>query len=66
MFIELTSNHEKYLINTDHIMMITKSDWVDDLEQSMLTFSHPLTLRGSNKLAVKETYKEIMDMISNK
>lgn len=66
MFIEVTSNHEKYLINTDHIMMITKSDWGVEFEQSMLTFSHPLTLRGSNKLAVKETYEEIMNMISNK
>lgn len=64
MFIEVTSNREKYLVNTDNIMMVAKNDdWGVEFEQSMLTFSHPLTIRGTNKLAVKETYDELKKLL---
>lgn len=64
MFIEVTSNHEKMLINTDLIMTISSVDYVDS-ESAMITFVNPLTLRGSNKLALDETYAEVMDMLVN-
>lgn len=63
MFIEVTSNHEKYLINTDHILMVSLiDDWVD-CGKAIITFSHPITLRGTNKLAVKETYDELKKLL---
>lgn len=63
MFIEVTSNHEKYLINPDHILMVSPiDDWVD-CGKAIITFSHPITLGGSSKLVVKKPYEELKKLL---
>lgn len=61
MFIELTRENEKILLNTNEILCV--SPFMQNNEEfSMITLCHPTTIRGgvgTIKLAVKESYKEI-------
>lgn len=62
MFIEVTTDEGKKLINTSHIMAIAIYSFGNE-KDTMITFAEPLGLRGPYKMIVKESYEEIKKLL---
>lgn len=57
MFIEVSVNREKVIIDTNHILLFKVSAFGDDM--TTITFDCPLGMSGTNKMVIDESYEEL-------
>lgn len=58
MFIEVSSNSEKYLVNTREIVYIDKSD-----NGCVIHFAHIVGNNGKVTMGVDQSYEELRDIL---